>query len=129
MDDRVHSGSPYETAFGFCRARRVGDRILVAGTAPVPPDGERVADGAHAQMLRCGAIALEAIEDLGGSADDVVRTRMFVVDPALADTVGRAHHELFGPVEPVATMVVADLLDPDWLVELEVEAVVSEASG
>lgn len=129
MDDRVQSGSPYEAAFGFCRARRVGDRIMVAGTAPVPPDGERVADGAHAQMLRCGAIALEAIEQLGGSPTDVVRTRMFVVDPALADEVGHAHHELFGEAAPVATMVVAELLDPDWLVELEVEAVVTEPAG
>jgi enamine deaminase RidA (YjgF/YER057c/UK114 family) len=123
--DRVHSGSPYEPAVGFCRARRVGDRILVAGTAPVPPPGEPVAATARDQMLRCGRIATDAVEQLGGSARDVVRTRMFLTDAADADAVGDAHRELFGEAEPVATMVVvAGLVDPAWRVELEVEAVV-----
>lgn len=123
MTDRVHSGSPYEARYGFCRARRVGSRIEVAGTAPIPPDGEPVATTAHDQLLRCAAIAVDAIEQLGGSVRDVVRTRMFITDPSLADEVGRAHGQVFGAAEPVATMVVAQLLDPAWLVELEVEAV------
>lgn len=126
--DRVHSGSPYEARYGFCRARRVGDRIEVAGTAPVPPDGEPVAASAHAQLLRCGEIALAAVEDLGGAATDVVRTRMFITAPDDADEVGRAHQALFGAAEPVATMVVvAALLDPAWKVELEVEATLPPA--
>jgi enamine deaminase RidA (YjgF/YER057c/UK114 family) len=76
-------------------------------------------------MLRCGEIALAAMAELGAGAGDVVRTRMFVVDPSDTDEVGRAHAELFGPAAPAATMVVvAGLLDPSWLVELEVEAVV-----
>lgn len=124
--DRVHSGSPYEPAVGFCRARRVGERILVAGTAPVPPPGEPVAATAHEQMLRCGHIATTAIEQLGGTAADVVRTRMFITDAADADAIGEAHRTLFGDAEPVATMVVvAGLVDPAWRVEIEVEAVVS----
>jgi enamine deaminase RidA (YjgF/YER057c/UK114 family) len=124
MTDRVRSGSPYEPRYGFCRARRVGQRIEVAGTAPVPPEGEQVAATAHDQLLRCGAIARAALEELGGSMGDVVRTRMYITDPADADEVGRAHAELFGQAEPVATMVVvAALLDPAWKVELEVEAV------
>ena len=124
MKDRVRSGSPYEPAYGFCRARRVGDRVEVAGTAPVPPPGEDVAATAHDQLLRCGEIALAAMADLGATAADVVRTRMYITDPSEADEVGRAHATLFGAAEPVATMVVvAALLDPAWRVELEVEAV------
>jgi enamine deaminase RidA (YjgF/YER057c/UK114 family) len=123
----ARSGSPYEAAYGFVRARRHGDRILVAGTAPIPPAGEPPAASAFDQMLRCGEIALEAIEALGGRPVDVVRTRMFITDPADADEIGRAHGRLFGAAEPVATMVVAGLLDPAWKVELEVEAVVAGA--
>jgi enamine deaminase RidA (YjgF/YER057c/UK114 family) len=76
-------------------------------------------------MLRCAEIAREAIEGLGGTMDDVVRTRMFIVDTADADVIGAAHAEVFGASEPAATMVVvAGLLDPAWRVEIEVEAIV-----
>jgi len=124
LPDRVRSGSPYEPRYGFCRARRVGDRIEVAGTAPVPPPGLVVAPTPYAQLLRCADIALAAVRELGGDVEHVVRTRMFITSPDVADEVGRAHHEAFGAAEPVATMVVAQLLDPTWFVELEVEAVV-----
>jgi len=78
-------------------------------------------------MLRCGQIAIAALADLGGSADEVVRTVMYITDPADADEVGRAHHELFGVASPAATMVVVKgLLDDAWRVELEVTAVVRE---
>ena len=125
MKTRVQSGSPYESAYGFCRAVRTGNRIDVAGTAPIPPKGERVAEDAHAQMLRCGDIIAAAIEELGGSMRDVVRTRMFITDAADADEVGRAHGELFNDSPPVATMVVVHaLLDPAWKVEVEAEAII-----
>lgn len=120
-----HGVSPYESQYGFSRAVRVGDVIHVAGTAPVPEPGGELAAGAHAQMMRCGEIARQAIEGLGGLMEDVVRTRMFITDPEDADTIGSAHKELFGSSEPAATMiVVASLLDPGWLVEIEVEAIV-----
>lgn len=120
--DRVRSASPYEVRYGFCRARRIGDRILVAGTAPILEDGISTPTTAYEQMLRCGTIILEAVASLGGGTNDVVRTRMFIVDPGDADEVGRAHGEIFD--EPVATMVVvAQLLDPSWRVEAEAEAV------
>jgi enamine deaminase RidA (YjgF/YER057c/UK114 family) len=91
----------------------------------VPEAGEELRDGPYAQMRRCGEIAREAIEGLGGSMTDVVRTRMFITDPNDADDIGRAHKEIFGACEPAATMVVvAALLDPGWVVEIEVEAVV-----
>ena len=122
---RHHGISPYEDRYGFARAVRVGSSVHVAGTAPVPEPGEDLADGAYAQMLRCGAIAREALGGLGATIGDVVRTRMYIVDPSDADAVGRAHAELFGAAEPAATMVVvAGLLDPAWLVEIEVDAIV-----
>lgn len=121
----ARSGSPFERRYGFSRAVRVGERVVVAGTAPVPPPGEAVAAGAGAQMLRCGEIALAALADLGAASGDVVRTRMFIVDASDADDVGAAHAELFGAAAPAATMVVvAGLLDPAWRVELELEAVI-----
>lgn len=122
---RARSGSPYEDRYGFARAIRVGNRVLVAGTAPIPAAGEPLAVNAHDQMLRCGDIVREALVALGGSMAEVVRTRMYIVDPDDADAVGEAHAELFGSARPVATMVVvAALLDPAWRVEIEVEAVV-----
>lgn len=124
----VWSGSPYEARYGFARGVRVGDRIEIAGTAPIPRPGEPVAATAYDQMLRCGEIAIEALETLGAEATDVVRTRMFITDAAVADDVGRAHQQLFGHSPPAATMVVvASLLDPEWFVEIEVEAVASPA--
>lgn len=123
----VASGSPYEERYGFARGLRRGTRVEIAGTAPVPKPGEAVAGTAYAQMMRCGEIVRDAIEQLGGSLGDVIRTRMYITDPADSDEVGRAHNELFGSVRPVATMVVvAGLLDPAWKVEIEVTAVVAD---
>ena len=119
---RIQSGSPYEDRYGFSRALRTGDRVLVAGTAPIPPAGEEVAATAYEQMLRCGAIARDALDQAGASMAAVVRTRMFITDPADADDIGRAHSELFGEARPVATMVVVkQLLDPAWRVGVEGE--------
>ena len=117
--------SPYEAAYGFSRAVRVGTLILVAGTAPVEPDGSSTPGDAAAQTRRCFAIILAAIEELGGSAADVVRTRMYITDPADADAVGAVHGELFRDVRPASTMVVvAGLLRPEWRIEIEAEALV-----
>jgi enamine deaminase RidA (YjgF/YER057c/UK114 family) len=124
MPERVESPSPYEARYGFCRAIRVGDRVEVAGTAPIDPDGGPSPASAYDQMLLCAAIAEKALLSLGASIAGVVRTRMYLVDPADADEVGRAHREAFGAAAPAATMViVAGLLDPAWRVELEVSAV------
>lgn len=124
----VHSASPFEERYGFSRALKVGDRVEVAGTAPIPQDGGPVPESAHDQMLLCGRIALDALASLGATAEDVVRTRMFITDAADADEIGTAHRQVFGAGMPVATMVViAGLLDPAWKVEIEVEAVVSNS--
>lgn len=123
------SASPYEATIGFARALRVGDRIFVSGTAPVEPDGSSTPGDAAAQAERCFAIIAQAIEQLGGRVENVVRTRMYLIDPADAEAVGQVHGKLFGNVRPAATMlVVAALLRPEWRVEIEAEAIVeSEA--
>jgi enamine deaminase RidA (YjgF/YER057c/UK114 family) len=128
MERRSTQGSsPFEAQFGFSRALRVGDRILVSGTAPVEPDGSSTPGDATAQARRCFAIILAAIEELGGSAADVVRTRMFITDPADGAAVGAVHGALFGAIRPAATMVVVSaLLRPEWRIEIEAEALVGD---
>ena len=127
---KTASASPFETAFGFSRAVRVGKRILVSGTAPVEPDGSSTLGDAAAQARRCFAIILTAIAELGGGAADVVRTRMYIVDPSDADAVGAVHGDIFGAVRPAATMVVvAALLRPEWRIEIEAEALVGDETA
>jgi enamine deaminase RidA (YjgF/YER057c/UK114 family) len=122
---RITSGSPFEPTIGFSRAVRVGNRVLVSGTAPLWPDGSCSPDPA-AQARRCFEIIETALEEAGAGWPDVVRTRMFLTDVADADAVAAVHGEMLRPVRPAATMVVvAALLDPRWKVEIEVEAVVS----
>jgi enamine deaminase RidA (YjgF/YER057c/UK114 family) len=120
---RIASGSPFEATIGFSRAVRVGDRVVVSGTAPIWPDGSCVAD-AGVQARRCLDIISAALAEAGASLSDVVRTRMFLTDARHADAVGRAHGEVFADVRPAATMVVvAALHDPRRHVEIEAEAV------
>lgn len=124
--ERSHavSGSPYESSIGFSRGVRVGRTVAVSGTAPVWPGGE-VDPNPAVQARRCWEIALGALADLGGRVEHVVRTRQYVVSADLADPVGAVHGEVFGSVRPASTMVVvAGLLDPRWLVEVELDAVV-----
>ena len=124
------SASPYETAYGFSRAVKVGNRIIVSGTAPVEPDGSSTPGDAAAQARRCFAIILKAIDELGGSAADVVRTRMYITDPADADAVGAVHGEIFCEVRPASTMVVISaLLRPEWRIEIEAEALISNETA
>lgn len=119
----VSSGSPYEPIIGFSRAVRIGDRVLVSGTAPVWPDGSCDPDPG-AQARRCFEIIRIALEEAGARLDDVVRTRMFLTDPAAAEAVQEEHGRAFGAIRPAATMVVVSaLLDPRWKVEIEAEAV------
>jgi len=121
----VSSGSPYESRYGFSRAVKVGERVLVAGTAPIWPDDE-VDPDPGAQAKRCLEIMLGALAEAGGSPDHVVRTRSFITDASYGDDVGEAHGEVFGSVRPASTMVVvAGLLDERWKVEMELEAVLT----
>ena len=121
----ISSGSPYEPKVGFSRAVVVADRVLIAGTAPIWPD-DFVDPDPKVQTRRCLEIMLEALAEAGGKPADVVRTRMFITDPAAAEAVGEAHGEVFSDVRPASTMVVvAGLLDERWFVEMELEAVLT----
>ena len=118
----MSSGSPYEPIIGFARAVRVGDRVVVSGTAPIWPDGSCDPDPGT-QMRRCIEIVQTALSECGASLADVVRTRTFLVDPEDAEAIQRAHGEAFAEIRPASTMVVVRaLLDPRWKVEMEAEA-------
>ena len=120
---RFRSASAYESLVGFSRAVRRGSRICVSGTAPIDDQGETVEGDAYVQASRCFEIILAAVEALGGTREDVVRTRIYVLDAADWEGVGRAHGECFRDAYPAATMVVVKgLLDPRWRVEIEAEA-------
>ena len=122
---RAFTGSPFEAQFGFARAVRDGNRILVAGTGPIEDDGSSTPGGAAAEAERCFVLILRAIEELGGSAKDVVRTRMLLTDPADQEAVGEVHARFFGEAPPPATMAgVAWLCRPEWKVEIEAEAII-----
>jgi enamine deaminase RidA (YjgF/YER057c/UK114 family) len=122
----VSSGSPFEPTIGFSRAVRVGDRVLVAGTAPVWPDGT-VDPDPEIQARRCFAIIAAALAEAGATAEHVVRTRTFLLDASDWEEAGRAHGEMFRDVRPASTMIVVSaLLDPRWLVEIEADALLPE---
>jgi len=124
---RTTSGSPFEAQFGFCRAVREGNRIIVAGTGPVEPDGTSTPGDVAEQAARCCDLIVMAIEDLGGSAKDVVRTRMLLTNFDDQDAVGVVHARYFGEAKPAATMAgVAWLCRKEWKVEIEAEAFVGE---
>lgn len=118
----VGSQSPWEARYGYRRAVRVGPDAWVSGTTAVSGGAEPAPD-ASGQAREAFSVALAALAELGMSAHDVVRTRMYVTDVAHADDVGRVHAELFGAVPPVATLVVvAGLIAPRLLVEVELDA-------
>jgi enamine deaminase RidA (YjgF/YER057c/UK114 family) len=124
---RISGHSPYEPIFGFSRAVAAGDRVLVSGTAPVPPGGGPPPSGPHDQARLCLDLISEALQKAGTSVDHVVRTRMFITDAAYWPEVARAHGEVFADIRPAATaVIVAGLLDPAWLVEIEAEAVLPD---
>jgi enamine deaminase RidA (YjgF/YER057c/UK114 family) len=121
--ERFGSGGPWEELYGYSRVVRAGHLVLTAGcTSTVDGVVTGVGD-AYAQARTALEIALTALRSAGAEVTDVVRTRIYVTDRANADAVGRAHGEVFGAVRPAATMIiVAGLLQPDMLVEFDVEA-------
>lgn len=122
----ISSGSPYEPQVGFSRAVRVGPWIAVSGTAPIDADGKTAHTGdVYAQTKRCLEIALHAIDQAGGAAEHVIRTRILLVDIARWREAARAHGEVFGAIRPASTFVqVSRFIDPDWLVEIEADCYV-----
>jgi enamine deaminase RidA (YjgF/YER057c/UK114 family) len=125
----LSSGSPFEPQVGFCRAVRVGDIIAVSGTAPLSPDGLTVGTGhVAAQARRCFEIIADALDRLGADISDVVRTRVFLTRIEDWKQVAEVHGEFFRNIRPAATFVqVTRFIDPDWLVEIEADAIMTPA--
>lgn len=125
---RYSSGSPFEPVIGFSRAVRVGNVVSVSGTGPIGADGKTAGIGdPAAQARRCLEIIQAALAGLGADLNDVIRTRTYLVRVGYWESVGRVHGEFFSELRPASTMlVVAGLLDPDWLVEIEADAIVPE---
>jgi len=124
----ISSGSPYEPIVGFSRAVRVGNHIAIGGTAPIGPDGKTAAIGDPAgQARRSFEIIRAALEMAGASLEDVIRTRILLTDIKNWEAVARVHGEYFKDIRPADTiMEVSRFIDPEWLVEIEVDAVVDE---
>ena len=123
------SGTPWEEMAGYSRALRIGDRILVAGTTASGPDGRAVGADAAAQTRFIIDKIERAIQALGGRLEDVVRVRIFVSDIRHWEQVARVHGERFGHIRPVNTLVEARLVGPEYLVEMEAEAVIGAGSS
>lgn len=127
--ERVRSLAPYTGSWGYSRAVRVGDRVLVSGTSATLPDGSVHAPGdAYEQAVYILDLIEAALADVGAELADVVRTRAFLTDVSLWREVGRAHLERFGEVLPASSCLGgATLLHPDLVVEIEAEAIVAPA--
>jgi enamine deaminase RidA (YjgF/YER057c/UK114 family) len=119
----ISSAQPFEERFGYSRAVVAGNAVHVAGTAPTMPDGADPPADAYGQARRCLEIVVAALAEAGAAPADVVRTRLYVTDPAHLLDVGRAHREVFGEARPASTAVVVGLVDPRWVVEIEADAV------
>ena len=123
----ISSGAAFEDRVGYSRAVVAAGHVWVSGTAPIMPDDADPPETAYEQARVCLGIIERALREAGASLDDVVRTRIFVTDASLIEDVGRAHAEAFATARPANTGIVATLLDPRWLVEIEAEAVIGTA--
>jgi enamine deaminase RidA (YjgF/YER057c/UK114 family) len=126
--ERISSGSPYEPRIGISRAVRSGRVIAVSGTAPLSPNGKTVGVGdPGSEARRCLEIIQAALEGLGGHLSDIIRTRVFLTRIEDWEKVALVHGEFFKDVRPASTFVqVTRFIDPEWLVEIEADAVVEE---
>ncbi len=124
MERRLISGhSPFEAIAGYSRAVVAGGHVYVAGSAPIPRDGSPPPDSAYEQTRLCLEIIGEALQKAGSGLEQIVRTRVYLTDPAHFEGFARAHGEVFGNIRPVNTTVFTSLYDPAWKVEIDADAV------
>ena len=126
---RYSTGTPWEAIGGYSRAVRVGERILVSGSTASGAEGALGIAAAAEQTRAVLEIIQSAVESLGGRLSDVVRTRIYVKDIALWESVARVHGEFFADIRPACTLVEARLVDDSLLVEIEAEAVVGSGDA
>lgn len=124
----IASGSPMEPVIGFSRAVRIGEIVAVAGTAPIAEGGGTACAGdVYGQTKRCLEIGLAALAEAGARPEDVLRSRILLVDAETWQEAARAHGEVFGDIRPACTfMEVSRFIDLAWLVETELDAVVKD---
>lgn len=124
----ISSGSYLEPQIGFSRAVRIGDMVAIGGTAPIAEgSGTACVGDVYGQTKRCLEIALTALTSAGGTAQDVIRTRIILIDIKDFPDAARAHAEVFTDIRPVTTvMAVTAFVDPDWLVEIELDAILKD---
>ncbi len=127
----VSSGSPYEKIIGFSRAVRVGPYIAIGGTAPLDSRGKTVGVGDIAvQTRQCLETIKTALESAGSGLGDVVRTRMMLTNIADWKEAAHVRAQYFKDIRPVDTVVqVAGFIDPEWLIEIEVDAIISPSGS
>lgn len=120
----VASGSPFERVIGFSRAVVDGHHVMVAGTAPIMPDGGEPPPDAYGQSKRVLEIIVAALVEAGAGPEHVVRTRTYLTDAGDWQEAGRAHGEVFADIRPASTMIVVNgFLDTRWVVEMEADAI------
>jgi enamine deaminase RidA (YjgF/YER057c/UK114 family) len=123
----ISSASYLEPIIGFSRLVKVGNQIAIGGTAPIGSDGKCVGIGdIEAQTLRCFDIVEASLAQVGATLKDVVRTRLILINIGDWEKAAKVHGQIFSEIRPVTTvMAVTGFVDPNWLIEVEVDAVVA----
>ncbi|CAM4261989.1 endoribonuclease L-PSP [Bacillus manliponensis] len=123
----ISSNSPFENYLGSSRAVKVGNIIAIAGTAPIDPNNKGVANNVYDQTKSCIEIIKNAVEEMGLSLENIVRTKIYLTDMKNVDEAAKAHKEYFDQIKPACTVFeVNRFIKEEWLVEIEADCIVPE---